>query len=304
MTPIDPDQPSRFGHIAIVGRPNVGKSTLLNRLVGQKVSITAPKPQTTRHRITGILSDPRGQIVFVDTPGIHKGGADALNRQLNRTARSAFEGVDLVLFVVQAGKFLAEDEEVLGLIRQTGLPVVLVVNKVDLIKNKDEMLPFLAKISAMHDFVSVYPISARRNRGIDAFLGHLFEQLPEGEPVYGEDEITTVSSRFMAAEVIREKLARLLHDELPYQTTVMIERFDEQGRAIEIDAVIYVARAGQKGIVIGNRGTRLKEVGTQARQDLEQLFGQRVMLRLWVKVREDWADDERAVMSLGYQIPD
>lgn len=292
----------RFGHIAIVGRPNVGKSTLLNRLVGQKVSITAPKPQTTRHRITGILTEPRGQIVFVDTPGIHKGGADALNRQLNRTARSAFDGVDLVLFVVQAGKFLAEDEEVLNLIKNTGLPVILVVNKVDLVKQKSDLLPFLSEIGARHAFLSVYPISARRSRGIDAFLDLLFAQMPEGEPVYDEDEITTVSSKFMAAEVVREKLARLLHDELPYQTTVTIERFDESGPTIEIDAVIYVARSGQKGIVIGNRGARLKEVGTQARQDLEALFGRRVMLHLWVKVREDWADDERAVQSLGYQI--
>ena len=294
----------RYGQVAIVGRPNVGKSTLLNRLVGQKVSITAPKPQTTRHRVTGILSEPRGQIVFVDTPGIHQGGRDALNRQLNRTARSGFDGVDLVLYVVQAGRFTAEDEDVLALVRRSSLPVILVVNKVDLVKRKEDLFPFLEKVGALHDFTAVFPMSARRSGGMERFLELVFAQLPQGESIYDEDEITTVSSRFMAAEIIREKLARALHDELPYKTTVTIERFEEQPAGLEIDGMIYVARTGQKGIVIGARGAKLKEIGTQARHDLEQLFGQRVMLRLWVKVREDWADDERAVQSLGYQLPE
>lgn len=294
----------RFGQVAIVGRPNVGKSSLLNRLVGQKISITAPKPQTTRHRITGILTEPRGQIVFVDTPGIHQGGSDALNRQLNRTARSGFDGVDLVLFVVQTGRFTEEDAGVLELVRQSGLPTILLVNKIDLLKDKTALFPFLAEMQTRFDFLALYPLSARRDRGFDGLLDLLFKHLPPGEPMYDPDEVTTITTRFMAAEIIREKMARLLHDELPYKTTVMIERFSEEPGLTEIDGVIYVARESQKGIVIGSGGNKLKEIGSMSRHDLEQLLQTRVMLRLWVRVREDWADDERAVQSLGYQLPE
>ncbi|MFO7809280.1 GTPase Era [Guyparkeria sp.] len=294
----------RFGHVAIVGRPNVGKSTLVNRLVGQKVTITAPKPQTTRHRITGIITEPRGQIVLIDTPGLHEGGRDALNRQLNRTARSALEGVDLILFMIQAGQFGAEDEAVLRLLSHVQAPVVLVVNKVDLVNDKTELLPFLAKISDKGDFAEVYPMSARRQRGLDGLLDLVFSYLPEGVIGYDEDQVTTAPVRFMTAEIIREKLARSLHDELPYQTTVMIESFEETDRLVTIGAVIYVARAGQKGIVIGNRGSRLKIVGQQAREAIEHLLDKRVMLDLWVKVADDWADDERSVAALGYQLPE
>ncbi len=298
------NQPSRFGHVAIVGRPNVGKSTLVNRLVGQKVSITAPKPQTTRHRITGIITEPRGQIVLIDTPGLHEGGRDALNRQLNRTARSALEGVDLILFMVQAGQFGAEDEAVLRLLSHVEVPVVLVVNKVDLVNDKQELLPFLASMGEKGDFAEIYPMSARRRRGLEGLLDLVFFYLPEGPMGYDEDQVTTAPVRFMAAEIVREKLARSLHDELPYQTTVMIERFEETDRLVTIGAVIYVARAGQKGIVIGNRGSRLKMVGQQAREAIEHLLEKRVMLDLWVKVADDWADDERSVAALGYQLPE
>ena len=294
----------RFGQVAIVGRPNVGKSSLLNRLVGQKISITAPKPQTTRHRITGILSESRGQIVFVDTPGIHQGGSDALNRQLNRTARSGFDGVDLVLFVVQSGRFNEEDAGVLELIRQSGLPTILLINKIDLLQDKTALFPFLAEMQTRFDFLALYPLSARRDRGFDGLLDLLFKHLPPGEPMYDPDEVTTITTRFMAAEIIREKMARLLHDELPYKTTVLIERFSEEPGLTEIDAVIYVARDSQKGIVIGSGGKKLKEIGSLSRHDLEQMLQTRVMLRLWVRVREDWADDERAVQSLGYQLPE
>ena len=294
----------RFGQVAIVGRPNVGKSSLLNRLVGQKISITAPKPQTTRHRITGILSEPRGQIVFVDTPGIHQGGSDALNRQLNRTARSGFDGVDLVLFVVQSGRFNEEDAGVLELIRQSGLPTILLINKIDLLQDKTALFPFLAEMQARFDFLALYPLSARRDRGFDGLLDLIFKHLPQGEPMYDPDEVTTITTRFMASEIIREKMARLLHDELPYKTTVLIERFSEEPGLTEIDAVIYVARDSQKGIVIGSGGKKLKEIGSLSRHDLEQMLQTRVMLRLWVRVREDWADDERAVQSLGYQLPE
>lgn len=298
-----PGTSSRFGQIAIMGRPNVGKSSLLNRLVGQKISITSPKPQTTRHRITGIFTDARGQIVFVDTPGIHQGGGrDALNRQLNRTARSGFDGVDLVLLVVQAGRFTEEDAAVLALVREAKLPTILIINKVDLVTDKAALFPFLTDMQARHDFVALYPVSARRDRGFDGLLSLIFAQLPEGEPVFSPDEITTVTTRFMVAEIIREKLARLLHDELPYKTTVLIERYAESAERVEIDSVIYVARESQKGIVIGRGGAKLKEIGVMARQDIERLIEQPVMLRLWVKVREDWADDERAVQSLGYHL--
>ena len=294
---------SRFGQVAIMGRPNVGKSSLLNRLVGQKISITSPKPQTTRHRITGIFTDERGQVVFVDTPGIHQGGGrDALNRQLNRTARSGFDGVDLVLLVVQAGRFTEEDAAVLALVRDAKLPTILIINKVDLVTDKAALLPFLTDMQARHDFVALYPVSARRDRGFDGLLSLIFAQLPEGEPVFSPDEITTVTTRFMVAEIIREKLARLLHDELPYKTTVLIERYTESAERVEIDSVIYVARESQKGIVIGRAGAKLKEIGVMARQDIERLIERPVMLRLWVKVREDWADDERAVQSLGYHL--
>lgn len=310
MRPVDPAVTGeagttlRFGQIAIVGRPNVGKSSLLNRLVGQKISITAPKPQTTRHRITGILSEDRGQIVFVDTPGIHQGGSDALNRQLNRTARSGFDDVDMILFVVQAGRFTEEDAAVLALVRQANLPTILLVNKIDLVKDKAALLPFLMEMQGRFDFTALYPISARRDRGFEGLIDLLFTHLPMGEPMYDPDEVTTITTRFMAAEIIREKLARLLHDELPYKTTVMIERFASAPTVTEIDAVIYVARESQKGIVIGKGGSKLKEVGSQARHDLEQMLETRVMLQLWVRVREDWADDERAVQSLGYQLPE
>ena len=297
-------QPTRFGNVAIVGRPNVGKSTLVNRLVGQKVSITAPKPQTTRHRITGIVTEERGQIVLIDTPGLHEGGRDALNRQLNRTARSALEGVDLILFMVQAGQFGAEDETVLRLLEHVVATVVLVVNKVDLVDDKTELLPFLARMGEKHDFAEIYPMSARRRRGLDGLVDLMFSYLPEGPVGYDEDQVTTAPVRFMATEIIREKLARSLHDELPYQTTVMIERFEEGDRLVNIGAVIYVARSGQKGIVIGNRGSRLKVVGQQAREAIEHLLEKRVMLDLWVKVADDWADDERSVASLGYQLPE
>jgi len=294
----------RFGHVAIVGRPNVGKSTLVNRLVGQKITITAPKPQTTRHRITGIVTEPRGQIVLIDTPGLHRGGKDALNRQLNRTARSALEGVDLVLFLVQAGQFGEEDETVLRLLQSVDAPVVLVVNKVDLVNDKTELLPFLARLGEKADFAEIYPMSARRQRGLDGLLDLMFSYLPEGAPGYDEDQVTTAPVRFMAGEIVREKLARSLHDELPYQTTVAIERFEETPDLVTIGAVIYVARAGQKGIVIGQKGARLKTVGQQARESIEHLLDKRVMLDLWVKVHDDWADDERSVAALGYQLPE
>ncbi|HHO81635.1 MAG TPA: GTPase Era [Halothiobacillus sp.] len=293
---------TRCGYVGIVGRPNVGKSTLLNRLVGQKISITAPKPQTTRHQILGIVTDEAGQAVFVDTPGLHTRQKGALNRYLNRAAASVLEGVDLVLFVVQAGRFNNEDRAVLARLENVRVPVILVVNKVDLMPSKEQLLPFLAEVSSQRDFAAVLPVVARRKKAADLVLKEVFRLLPEGDPLFDEDQITTASLRFMVGEIVREKLARLVHDEVPYSTTVEVERFAEEATHTAIDAVIYVERPGQKAIVIGKGGCKLKEIGTQARIDIERIIERKVMLKLWVKVREDWADDNRALRALGYQL--
>jgi len=292
----------RCGYVGIVGRPNVGKSTLLNKLVGQKISITAPKPQTTRHQILGIVTEPQGQAVFVDTPGLHTRQKAALNRYLNRAAASVLEGVDLVLFVVQACRFDDEDQAVLARLENVPVPVILIVNKVDLVPDKTALLPFLAAVAQKRDFAAVLPISARWERAVEPVLKEVFRLLPAGEPLFDEDQVTTATLRFMVAEIIREKLARAVHDEIPYSTTVEIERFEEGSERADIDAVIYVERPGQKGIVIGNKGSKLKEIGSQARLDMERLLERKVMLKLWVKVREDWADDSRALSALGYQL--
>ncbi|MFP4154340.1 MAG: GTPase Era [Halothiobacillaceae bacterium] len=294
----------RCGYVGVVGRPNVGKSTLVNRLVGQKISITAPKPQTTRHQILGIVTTEAGQAVLVDTPGLHERQKGALNRYLNRAAASVLEGVDLVVFVVQAGRFDEEDEAVLARLEHVRVPVILVVNKVDLVPDKARLLPFLADLGARRDFAAVVPISARRERSAQRVLDEVFRLLPEGAPQFDPDQVTTASVRFMAAEIVREKLARAVHDEIPYSTTVEIERFEEGPQSVHVDAVIYVERPGQKGIVIGQGGAKLKEIGRQARIDIERLLERRVMLKLWVKVREDWADDNRALSALGYQLHD
>jgi len=290
------------GYVGIVGRPNVGKSTLLNRLVGQKISITAPKPQTTRHQILGIVTNEAGQAVFVDTPGLHTRQQGALNRYLNRAAASVLEGVDLVLFVVQAGRFNNEDRAVLARLENVHVPVILVVNKIDLMPSKEQLLPFLAEVSSQRDFAAVLPVVARRKKAADLVLKEVFRLLPEGDPLFDEDQITTASLRFMVGEIVREKLARLVHDEVPYSTTVEVERFAEEATHTAIDAVIYVERPGQKAIVIGKGGCKLKEIGTQARIDIERIIERKVMLKLWVKVREDWADDNRALRALGYQL--
>jgi len=293
---------TRCGYVGIVGRPNVGKSTLLNRLVGQKISITAPKPQTTRHQILGIVTNEAGQAVFVDTPGLHTRQQGALNRYLNRAAASVLEGVDLVLFVVQAGRFNNEDRAVLTRLENVHVPVILVVNKIDLMPSKEQLLSFLAAVSSQRDFAAVLPVVARRKKAADLVLKEVFRLLPEGDPLFDEDQITTASLRFMVGEIIREKLVRLLHDEVPYSTTVEVERFAEKATHTAIDAVIYVERPGQKAIVIGKGGCKLKEIGTQARIDIERIIERKVMLKLWVKVREDWADDNRALRALGYQL--
>lgn len=295
------DSAFRCGTIAIVGRPNVGKSTLMNGLIGQKISITSPKPQTTRHRIHGILTLDEAQLVFVDTPGIHLNGGKALNRVMNRTASSALEGVDVVMMLVEAGRFTDEDERVAQLIANVKVPVVLVINKVDKIQPREKLLPYLAELGQKVAFTESLPISAYDKKHTQLVINTLIKHLPEGEAMFDEDMVTDASSRFLAAEMVREKLMRRLEKEIPYGLTVEIEKYEVTPERVIIDALILVEREGQKRIVIGEGGGMLKQVGSEARQDLMRMLDSRVHLQLWVKVKDNWSDDERALASLGYQ---
>ncbi|MDH5824471.1 GTPase Era [Luteimonas sp. RD2P54] len=302
-----PSTPHRAGHVAVIGRPNVGKSTLVNALVGAKVSIVSNRPQTTRHRLLGIATFPEGQLVLVDTPGLHRdqgrSSASAMHRWMNRAARGALEGVDAALLVVQAGRWDEEDSAAWQLLHEAGVPVVLVVNQVDRMKDKAALLPFLAAAADGREFASVHPVSALKRTGLEALVGALLPLLPEQPAPYGEDEITDRSQRFLAAELLREQLMRQLGAELPYATTVEIERFEEEGALSRIGAVIWVEREGQKAIVIGKGGARLREIGTKARQQMERLFDRKVFLETWVRVREGWSDDEAALRAFGYEEP-
>ncbi len=290
----------RCGYIGLVGRPNVGKSTLLNRMVGQKISITSRKPQTTRHRILGIHTTDSAQMIFVDTPGLHRAEKNRMNRYMNRAALTTIQDVDLILFMIDAGKWTAEDETVLDYLRHSGRPVILIINKVDRSKDKSQLLPFISEVSGKYEFVEVIPISARKGDNLDTLEAAVTRMLPVSPPIYDPDQVTDRSMRFIAAESIREKLMRGLGQELPYQLTVEIERYREEKGRIHINAVVWVERENQKGIVIGRQGSRLKEAGTQARKELENITGKKVNLELWVKVRSGWLDDERSLRSLGY----
>ncbi|TCZ88583.1 GTPase Era [Lysobacter sp. N42] len=293
--------PYRAGHVAVIGRPNVGKSTLVNALVGAKISITSNRPQTTRHRLLGIATFPAGQLALVDTPGIHREQKRAMNRWMNRAARGALEGVDAAMLVVQAGRWDDEDGLAYDTLKAAGLPVVLVVNQVDRLKDKTALLPYLAKAAEGRDFAAVHPVSALKRLGLEALVRDVLALVPEQDALYGEDEITDKSQRFLAGEMVREQLMRQLGEELPYATTVEIERFEIDGALLRIGAVIWVERSGQKAIVIGKGGERLREIGTRARQQMEQLFDAKVFLETWVRVREGWSDDEAALKSLGYE---
>ena len=295
--------PTRAGYAALLGRPNVGKSTLLNRLIGQKISITAPKPQTTRHVILGIQTLPEAQIVYVDTPGLHRQGQRAMNRYLNRAAASVLGYVDVAVLLIEALRWTDEDGDVLQRLASFSRPVVLAVNKADRIADKARLLPFLRDMADRREFAEIVPLSALKGDNVAALEQVIARLLPVGDFLFPAEQITTASERFLAAELIREKLTRLLREELPYALTVEIERFAEEERLTRIHAVIWVERASQKGIVIGEKGTTLREVGRQARQDLERLLGCPVFLETWVKVREGWSDDERALRSLGYADP-
>ena len=289
------------GFIAFVGRPNVGKSTLLNQLLGQKLSITSRKPQTTRHRIMGIDTFDNTQLIYVDTPGLHKQEPRAINRLMNRAAASSINDVDLVVFVVEPQKWTEDDQLVLEHIKASKRPVVLFINKVDQLKDKEALLPELESLSQKHDFKQIIPGSALKGKQVDALKQYLTANVPEGEFIFPEDYYTDRSERFLAAEIIREKLIRQLGDELPYSITVEIEQFKQDDKGLlRINGLILVERVGQKSIVIGKGGSRLKQVGTDARVDIARLFGQKVFLELWVKVKDGWADDERALRSLGF----
>jgi GTPase len=295
---------TRCGYVAIIGRPNVGKSTLLNHLIGQKLSITSRKPQTTRHRILGIKTTVHQQIIYVDTPGLHQAAGRALNRYMNRAAGSAIHDVDVVLFVVEAMRWTDDDEWVLKKIQHVEAPIILVVNKIDKIADKSRLLPILEQLSAKRAFASVVPICAKVATDVGVLEHEIEKYLPENAFVYPPDQFTDRSERFLAAEIIREKLMRGLGQELPYDLTVEIEQFKlektPKKSVLHISAVIYVEKAGQKAIVIGEHGERLKAIGTKSRLDMEKLFQQKVFLQLWVKVKSGWADDEKSLRNLGF----
>lgn len=290
---------TRCGFIAIVGRPNVGKSTLLNHLLEQKISITSRKPQTTRHRITGIKTEGDVQFVYVDTPGLHKDQKRALNRAMNATVAEVLKDVDVVLFVVERLVFNDEDEMVLHAMARLNIPVILLINKCDQIENRERLLPHIQKIAAKRNFAEVIPIAVLTGHNLDTVQSCVAKYLPHGPFMFPEDQITDRSSKFLAAELIREKITRQLGDELPYDVNVEIEKFVVDGQVIHIHGLILVDKPGQKQIIIGHEGDRLKSIGKAARLDMEVAFDSKVMLHLWVKVKTGWADDERALQSLS-----
>lgn len=289
----------RAGLIAIVGRPNVGKSTLLNRLVGQKISITSRKPQTTRHRITGILTHDDAQYVFVDTPGFQTKYHNALNRAMNRSVVQSLQDVDAVLLVIDALQFNGRDRQVLKLL--SSHPTLLVINKIDKLADKKQLLPFIEKVSKEHHFAAIVPVSAQKNLQLKELLQTVREFLPENPPLYPADEITDRNERFLAAESIREKLFRQLGEEVPYAVSVVIDEFAFERGLRRIQASIIVDKSSQKAIIIGGKGEKLKAIATQAREDMEKLFGGKVFLQVWVKVKSGWADDAQALKKLGYE---
>ncbi|MCX7122598.1 MAG: GTPase Era [Gammaproteobacteria bacterium] len=294
-----PNNQEKCGTIAIVGRPNVGKSTLLNHLLGQKISITCKKPQTTRHQILGIKTEGEAQYIFVDTPGMHQNQGAVLNKHLNRAAFSALHDVDAVLWLIEP-KWTLEEDWIFERLKTVEQPIVLAINKIDELANKSDILPLMERLETMRRFVHIIPISARKGLNLPELLESLKQYLPEQPFLYAEDEITNKPVRFLVSEIIREKLMRFLGEELPYAVSVEVELFKETQKLTEISAVIYVERASQKGIVIGDKGSKLKEIGTEARRDIEKLLDTKVMLRLWVKIKENWRDDEQALNNLGY----
>lgn len=291
----------KAGYAVITGRPNVGKSTLMNAILGEKVSITSPKPQTTRWQILGIHGEDDTQIIFIDTPGLNDNNERAMNRYLNRVATSVYDQADVIIFVVDVRQWREEDAQVLTHIKKQKKPVILALNKIDLLESKQEMLPIIAKMNDRYTFDSIIPISALDKNNLDELTKEIAKFMPESEALYPEDELTDKSVRFLCAEIIREKLINATEDELPYATSVEIELFKTEEKLTEISAVIWVEREGQRAIVIGKQGAKLKKIGTSARKEIERLIDGKVFLRLWVKIKSDWTDDERALRSLGFE---
>lgn len=292
--------PSRCGYVAIVGRPNVGKSTLLNHILGQKICITSRKPQTTRHNMLGIKTEGPNQIIFVDTPGLHAGEEKAINRYMNRAAISSTRDVDVVVFVVERARWTEGDELVAQKLRGLKCPLIVAVNKVDQLEDKSDLLPQLQALAERFPDAEIVPVSALKADNLKILEDVIVERLPEGVHFFEEDQITDRSSRFLAAEIVREKVMRQLGEEIPYSVTVEVEEYTQEGKVLHISAAILVERNGQKRILIGTKGDRIKQIGQQAREDMERLFDSKVMLNLWVKVKSGWSDDERALRSLGY----
>lgn len=293
----------RGGFVAVVGRPNVGKSTLINTVLKQKISIVTPKPQTTRHRILAIHSGSNCQIVFVDTPGLHRDAGRAMNRLMNRTAANALADADLVLFLSEAGRWTSEDEDVLQRLSNTEAPIVAVLNKIDKVNPKDRLLEEIAMMASRYSFAEIVPVSALKEDNLDTLLSVIPTYLPVGPPMFPDDMVTDRSQSFVAAETIREKLTLNLHQELPYGLTVQIEKYEQDDVGVTIHAMIWVERDSQKGIVVGKGGALLKKVGRAARLDLKKQLGVPVHLEMWVKVKDNWADSEKDLQSLGYELP-
>ncbi|MDX2503042.1 MAG: GTPase Era [Gammaproteobacteria bacterium] len=300
MTNSDFPDNYRSGYVAIIGRPNVGKSTLLNYILGFHLSITSKKPQTTRHRLLGIKTTSTAQAVYIDTPGLHQQYKGAMHRYMNREAMTTLQDVDVIVFVVDQLKLNEEDEYAIGLLAKCQQPIILAVNKVDKIKNKERLLPFIDKLSKRLTFSHIVPISASKGSNIAELEQNIESHLHLSPPYFPEEQITDKSDRFLASELIREKIMRLLGQELPYSVAVEVEAFEEESSIVKISAVIWVERSNQKAIIIGNKGQQLKEIGKQARLSMEDLYDKKVFLKLWVKVKEGWSDDERALKSLGY----
>jgi GTP-binding protein Era len=300
MTSSDASSDFRCGYIAIVGRPNVGKSTLMNALIGAKVSITSRKAQTTRHRITGIQTTEVAQFVYVDTPGFQTRHTNALNKTLNRTVTNTLTAADVILFIVEAGTYGAADKQVLDLLPKN-VPCILVINKADRIKDKAVMMPFAQKVAAEYEFAEIVPVSAKQRFQLNVLEGAIQKYLPANPPIFDEDDITDRSEKFLAAEIVREKVFRYVGDELPYTSTVVIEKFEEEGRLRRIFVAILVERDSHKSMVIGQKGAKLKEISTQSRLDMEKLFDGPVYLEIWVKVKSGWADNEAGLRAYGYE---
>jgi GTP-binding protein Era len=300
MTQTTVTEDFRCGYVAIVGRPNVGKSTLMNKLIGAKISITSRKAQTTRHRITGIQTRDNAQFIYIDTPGFQTRHNNALNKTLNRTVSNTLVSCDVVLFIVEAGSFDTADQQVLEQIPK-GVPVILVINKADKIKDKALLMPFAQKVAAERDFAAIVPVSARQGFQLDQLEVEIRTYLPNNAPIFSEDDITDRSEKFLATEIVREKVFRYVGDELPYTSTVVLEKFEQEGQLRRIFAAILVERDMHKAMVIGNKGARLKEISTTARLDMEKLFGGPVYLEIWVKVKSGWADNEAGLRAYGYE---